>query len=702
MKRNFLFWMMAALAAASLAFVGCQKPDEPEDNKGNTEKPEPGKPGPGEEPGEEAPVFPEAVTEALEAGGTYTLELQPNVDWRIELKYDSESTGWFWIKDGNSQVYSLRGKAGEKVAVTVCAGDQTDFDTVHSCTLEMTMGEETKTIATFTRGTVERTFTLAYCKVEDNGGDYIYNETEGSELQYEYNEALTGDSPIIPLEWILRSMDYRRSILISANFEWQLKSKPEWILDLKVTGGEAGKQVEFELEGDPTLYPLEDASAELVFCAKDNRDAAYTYTVQIPGCADMFSVSGFQKEMKANVAGEIFKENSMGDGSWVPAELGISGTVFGLEGSKAYTDADWVTLTLDSWMVEEGVVQSRNLNIRVTENTGDERQAHVVVLPAGMDPGSASSVFVDGGVADAYKDYAVTHITQAGVPPVTADLSIMPQDAAWMAEDGMATFEELDKQQYADLFTMTGAKVGYLLTYTSNFAVDAQSSNLVSSFEIADRKYYDVLGNEMSATSSWLGVFTFGKTGFRVEMYPEQDPNPDKAAAVWGLDVPHLGAIVLSDAEGNSVVVACAFNQKETGGEAGSDIAFSYPDMVSGATLEIVNGANLTAMNAKYAGYEVTFDEWLGMEIPVAVLTYTSAQPSMAMVKLPAVITNPVTQIMVNPYGYGSEWCTFEMMTESDISIYMTKPAADQSPYAILQVYQNWEPVCLIFCFPEF
>ncbi len=124
--------------------------------------------------------------------------------------------------------------------------------------------------------------------------------------------------------------------------------------------------------------------------------------------------------------------------------------------------------------------------------------------------------------------------------------------------------------------------------------------------------------------------------------------------------------------------------------------------MVSGATLEHVTSENLSAMNAKYAGYEITFDEWLGMAVPVAVLTYTSAEPAMAMIKLPAVISNPVTQLMINPYGEQTSWCSYEMMSGSEISIYMTKPAADQSPYAILQVYENWEPACLIYCFPEF
>ncbi len=424
MKRYFSF-MTAAVLAAGLAFVSCEKPGP--DN--------------GDDQQQEAvdPVFPEAVTEALEAGGSHTLSIEPNTDWEIELKYEKESTGWFWIMDGNSQVYSLRGKAGDKVDVTVCAGEQTDFDTVHSCTLEMTMGEETKTIATFTRGTVDRTFSLAYCEVEENGGDYVYNETEGSELKYEYGAVLEGEIPEVPLTWIMRTQDYRRSVLITANFDWQLKSKPEWMLDLKVTGGEAGQQVEIEFEGDPMVYPLKDAEAEIVFCAKENRDAVYTYKVKIPGCEGIFEISGFEAETKANVAGEMFKRSMMDDeGSWLPAELGVTGTVFGLDGVKIYTFAyvvddpltgsrlwdssednvNWVKPVLAPWSSEAGVIQSRDLNITVAVNEGDAREAYVFAIPASEAPEYAYSIFPDGKTMDEkYSGYVVTHIAQEGIDP---------------------------------------------------------------------------------------------------------------------------------------------------------------------------------------------------------------------------------------------------------------------------------------------
>ncbi len=427
MKRKFSVFAMLMLSIAALTFVSCEKPDEPDDNK--TDQNDPNDPNnKPDKPQDETPVFPEAVTEALEANGSYTLEIQPNMDWKIELKYEKDATGWFWIQDGNSQVYSVRGKAGDKAVVKVCAGEQTDFDKVRSCTLEMTMGEKTQTIATFTRGTVARTFELAYCDVEADGSDFVYADEGG----YEYGDVLTGEKPAIPLEWIIRTNSFCRSIRISANFEWQLKSKPEWLGELSETGGKAGETVVITIEGDEMKYPLEDAEGELVFCAVSNKEAAYTYTVQIPGCKDMFEISGFAAETKANKEGQIWEDNMMGEGSYADVEVGISGNVMGLDNVKIYTfayvvESQWTSywdnseystawikaaLTADD---EGSVLKDYNLNITVTPNEGEERKACVIAIPADKAPAEDYMFFPDGqNLDEQYADYVVTFLTQEG------------------------------------------------------------------------------------------------------------------------------------------------------------------------------------------------------------------------------------------------------------------------------------------------
>ena len=452
------------------------------------------------------PVFPTAVTEALEAGETYTLNVEPNVDWTVELKYDADAAGWFWIQDGNSQVYTVRGKAGDKAVIEVCAGDQTDFDKVRTCTLEMTMGEKAQTIATFTRGTIERTFTLAYCDIEADGSDYVYNEEQGSDIQYRYGENLTGEKPAIPLEWIIRTKDFRRALLVSANFDWQLKSRPEWLGDLRVTGGKAGETVEFEIEGDPYKYPLEDASGELVFCAVANKDAAYTYMVQIPGCKDMFGISGFSSETKANETGEIFVQNITGEGTYEDASIGVTGTVMGRDNVKLYVFAyvtdgqgsywdnseenvSWVNAVL-TYSGEETVLRDHALNITVSPNGGKERKACIIAIPEDKAPAEAWSFFPDGqSIGEQYKDYAATVLIQAGndseegggsqpggIDPITF---IFESDYNYEITDDIATLEYLNEDNMEELivkykkydklnisdYLSTPTSATYILTY---------------------------------------------------------------------------------------------------------------------------------------------------------------------------------------------------------------------------------------------
>ncbi len=364
------------------------------------------------------PAFPTAVNQTLEANGTYSVKVNPNMDWSVELKADDKSSGWFWIQDGNSQVYKVRGKANESATIVVCAGEQTDFDVTHSCTLEMTMNGETKTIATFSRGTVARTFSLSYAKVD---GEYDYEYSEDGKLRYAYNDPIAQNG-VIPVSWIERTQDYRISLLISANFDWQLKSKPEWLLELKKTSDDA--QLELELEGDPYKYPLEDATAEIVFCAKSNTDATFTYKVHIPGCASRFGASGFSETTYANSEGCIYLEDAEGT-SLVDAEIGVNGNVTSVEDiviykfayDSAWDNADsktaWVNIDIENWDVTGTVIQTRGLNIKLEKNAGAERKACVVAIPAAVAPESASEIFPDGqNIDEKYEAYLLTTIIQ--------------------------------------------------------------------------------------------------------------------------------------------------------------------------------------------------------------------------------------------------------------------------------------------------
>ena len=91
------------------------------------------------------PEFPSEVSQVLASNGTKTITIKPNVKWSIELSNKTD----FYIQDGNNEVYTMHGEAGE-FSITVCAREIVDFDEDHTCDVTMKMQGETKTIAKFT------------------------------------------------------------------------------------------------------------------------------------------------------------------------------------------------------------------------------------------------------------------------------------------------------------------------------------------------------------------------------------------------------------------------------------------------------------------------------------------------------------------------------------------------------------------------
>ncbi len=648
------------------------------------------------------PVFPEAITQQLEPGGSYTLTIEPNLDWVLELKYEEVSTGWFWIQDGNSQAYSLRGKAGEKVDVTVATGTQMDPDKVHSCTLELIMGEKSAVIATFTRATSSRNFSLAYCEMDEEGYDFKYSEDDADgDLMYAYNEPLAGEDRVIPMVWNGRTKDYRRSILIVADFAWQLKSKPEWLLTLKETEGAAGVKVEVEIEGDPTKYPLEDATSELVFCAKDNMDATFVYDVKIPGCGDIFEISGFEAETKANREGGIYYER-MGTGSWTPAETGLSGNILGINGAQVFkfakngsawvADASWVVTTLSDWVSDAGVLQERELNIRLTVNESEaEREALILVMPAKVAPADASSIIAGGQVAEKYADYVVTKITQSN----EAKGMVYPLSIENFGSDGEAVFTVLEDEALNEKY---GTKEAYTLTYNSHYSA-GPNSNLDAVFAVSSWTAYDKDGNVMEGESAWLNVNTdvnkdMSLNAFLIEM--DDTKLEDKTAE-------NIGYIILSSTEGAQVTIKCVY--KEYAPAEGEVVFFEKPNY-SGAILEHVTSENKAEMKEKYKHIQNfsnstrTLDKDIEEDFGqcnIYILTYTSASPS--NVKLD-ISKNTFATSQIMPWGI--EWLTAsEEKNKKFVTITMEDPGKD-NVYGVYQMYANNKVLTEIFCIPAF
>ena len=118
---------MSLLAGACLAAASCSDSDE------DTKLP--------------SPNFPEAVSATIEAGGTYTLEIEPNQNWEVSVP--TATAAWFWIQDETQKVWTLRGSAGAS-RIVIGVAELDEFDDTRVCEVTLKMGGQSKVIATIT------------------------------------------------------------------------------------------------------------------------------------------------------------------------------------------------------------------------------------------------------------------------------------------------------------------------------------------------------------------------------------------------------------------------------------------------------------------------------------------------------------------------------------------------------------------------
>lgn len=677
MKRQFLHLVTTLLAGACLVMTSCSDSDTDDGKK----IPEPN--------------FPATVTPTVAAGGSYTFKLDPNQKWEISIPTTAEVAKWFWIQDGSQKVYRVQGEAGS-AEVTVCVSDLAEFDQNRSCEVTMTMGGETKVIGTITRGTVERTLSLYTSKLED--GDFAYNPNTDSDLSYDYPEQPTQQ---IDLLWPEGRNGYMYPVMIEANFDWRLKEKSDWITDLTVSSGGAGTQTEIRLTGDVTKYPLDgDDNGTIVFCDKDNDNATYTFKVTIPACRDILRIGRIVKDtpLEFNAKGQYYTNTDWVDG-------GALGDIVSIEGSKFFVvvkddngyyaspeKTDWVIIEEKAWDNESGaVVQTRNFTVKTAPNTGDERKAELIALPASLaagitDPDNQLFTADYMSLKTEYQPYVFGTVKQAMASGV-----ISASNAIKMAEVG-AELTKLSKNEWPWMDKWSSIPAAYKLTYTKDYSWE--ESLLLFETEFSDYEIYGFDGaydDPYDKNNCWIKVEKSAQ-GVTIKMDPKKNTKP-------GLDGENEATILFKNADGTFALLYCVFdpNAQIGGGGEGFTVSFAYPDMVQGATLEAVTEENIDAMAAAYPALEGDFRENLGMGIAMYVLTYNSASPSNAVLDTPG-----YQQLMIMPMS-GAEWLDYEPLSETQVLISMEKPAADQAQTAMAQFLDSsWNIKCIVYCIPAF
>lgn len=612
MKKNNISGLFAALVMGSALFAAsCEKPSE-------------------ETP---VPEFPQLIEKTVAPGESVTIPVQANMDWEISVP--ENGLQWFWIQDGAFQLYRLSGKAGE-AEVVIGVSSTEEFDNDRVCEVTMKMGGESKVIARLVRPSKEKHLTVYAAVVKD--GEVQFNET-GDSYIYETEEAES-------LDMIWTGTEFRLPIKVESNYNWSIKT-PEWArVDVPSDGvGEKNLIV----YGVPSAYPLDAASGKLQFMSGEK--VVKEYTVNIPGCKDIFSYKMDMSitELEFNYQGQIKVATGFIDGpasGYVSGADGIRVIALSRNESGFLTDApSWLEVNVDEYDRTEGadVLQQRNFTVSVALNEGDNRHAALLFLPPTL-TAAASDLFEGTEIKEEYQQYAVP-VTQLSSDQEFISMLANPSDMA----AGGATFAVSENEDLYDRFGQT--RYAYELVYTNQYARD---------------------NARMIFTSAVTSYKVFDENGF-LSMTLDEDMKGGVVDMVS--ETAQTGHVVLYGATGNVLaVIECRFDPEEIIGEV-ADVAFigesvMYAPMV-GATLEDVSE-------------DPSFSQYREGQALVYHLRYT--MPAMPMtISIPSSIkkhtVNPYTfrhNIRVNDLKYDEDFVNGVLggvaLVDGGVTIYMEMP----------------------------
>ena len=375
------------------------------------------------------------------------------------------------------------------------------------------------------------------------GGGYLWTEEAVEE---------------VTLAWL--GSDFRMPVLVDSKCNWTLEV-PEWI-SVELPEQTAGT-ITLTLLGNPSKYPLEDTSGKIFF--KKGETTVYELTVNIPGCKEIMSyaVAMSLTELDFSYTGQIRTTTGFIDG---PVTASIFGTknsdVFAVEfvngkfDLNASEDPEWINISVGNFNTADGadVLQSRNVEISVEENQGDERTAVIFFMPYNF-WGKLSNLFNDDKteVKEEYKAYAVL------VKQYSNDTEYLtPSSTPQAMEDAGASFSAASDEVKAELTAAFGStKYVYSLVYENIYARDEAFLTMARPFTTV--KVYDQNKNDMTSDQSfWLTYTSGGDTNAFgvIDMY-----------AAEGMELPaepSVGYVVFYDSVGNVLaIVECTSPKKE-------------------------------------------------------------------------------------------------------------------------------------------
>lgn len=564
------------------------------------------------------PEFPEMVTDnEVEPGANLVLVFTPNMDWTLSIP--EESFKWFKILDGKFEEQSISGKASRlPKRVTITTASDKSFS-LRSCQVNLTMGGQTKAIASYTIKAEARVLEVYPATYSDNGFSFV----DGGYV-YESKQMTSDDT--IELVWDENENAFLFPVNVKSNFEWTA-TWPEWAR-ADINAESRIGDVPILMYGVDSKLPYEQTEGVVAFNNGDEQMASFK--VVIPGAKDKF---------KFNVGG--YASLKFDHASYFRADAGtfskdpIEGSIYGpkecrvevlelTDNGYAKVNEPWLNVVVSAWDNVQGaaVLQTRSVTVsapRYTENK--DRGAMVLLLPATA-PENISDIFEAGmmQVKAEYAQYAIP-VTQLARPSeyFTFDYGISEREFAGLFF-GRSAETLLPQKNFT--FAAGAETWQYDMTYSRSMASAKAAVNLTEPY--ATVEIYNAEGNIISenVSENWLNYEQLGDAMYgqvvmiednlpTVEV-PGEDGKPVKVR-VEEID----GYVVFKNDQGEVLSIVHCFYVKEK---------LSDVDIYEEASAEVFQDPAAAAA-AGVTVYRITagptYQQYIEMESPVYLITST-------------------------------------------------------------------------------
>ncbi|MBQ2414659.1 MAG: hypothetical protein II315_07035 [Rikenellaceae bacterium] len=648
MKKNIFRQITALLMmAAAVVTTGC----------GDDPTPEP-------EPTPVTPNFPTKVEKVVKSGETYTLSINPNMDWKVSIP--TEAAQYFSLVDAAGQL-SMTGKAGQQ-QIKIKAAEIDEFDNDRTCEVSLTMGGKTQIIAKLTRQKLARTLNIYVAEYDEANVDFK-TDAEGA---YVY-----GSTPVKTLDFLWHNEQYMHRIVVETNFKWAIGGElPAW-LNPSTTTGEAGR-TEIFVRTEQEAYPFAAESVELVINDLANESApveAGKLTVNMPACEAFCQVS-ISPSILFNAEGYFYNASTdeyieAGAIASMIAPKGAELYKVAKSGEYLYTTSpycDWIQIEwVDEWdaAADAAGVWNRKFLVNV-EATTAEREAMLVALPRTevakiSDPDL--DLFNSEGTAlkAEYEKYVVSHIKQEA-PAAAEDKGVIYANDIETMHAFTADFAELAAGSWPWQGAWTKIPNAYKLTYRSNDSGD----DLIFSKPFSRYEIYGFDGASSSTydlSTCWITLekseeYKGLTNGYKVRMRLGDDPAnglfPNTQA---GWDGENEATIVFYDENDEAyALIYCVLDPNYMYvPEVSGEVKFVDPAAAEmyGAKLEkVVEGDPDFSAENNYMGvlqYRLTYTSAMGAQALLLMPSYNQSfcYPSESWLSTQQVEGG--TQVMMNP-----------------------------------------------------